>query len=49
MLLLVAVTVLSHPAVGRLPDTLYFPLLAVTSLAVILLLCLLLRRHRGEE
>ena len=36
-------------AVGRLPDTLYFPLLAVTSLAVILLLCLLLRRHRGEE
>lgn len=49
VLLLVAVTVLSHPAVGRLPDTLYFPLLAVTSLAVILLLCLLLRRHRGEE
>ena len=49
VLLLVALTVLSHPAVGRLPDTLYFPLLAVTSLAVILLLCLLLRRHRGEE
>ena len=47
-LLLVVLTVLSHPAVDRLPDTFYFPLLAVTSLAVLLLLCLLLRRHRGE-
>ena len=43
-----ALCVLSHPAVGRLPQAAYFPCLGAAFLAVFPLAYCLLRRRRGE-
>lgn len=45
---LTALCALSHPAVGRLPAELYFPCLCGAFLALVCLVCLLIRRRRGE-
>ena len=48
LILLVALCVLSHPAVGLLPQTIYFPCLGLAMLPIFLLVYLAIKRHRGE-
>ncbi|MFR3792868.1 MAG: hypothetical protein ACLTWO_13265 [Blautia massiliensis (ex Durand et al. 2017)] len=45
---LAAVCVLSHPAVARLPDGLYFPCLGAAFVAFCVTVGFAVRRHRGE-
>lgn len=45
---LLAVCVLSHPAVGRLPQGLYFPCLGLTFLAACLVVTLVVLQRRGH-
>ena len=45
---LAALCVLSHPAVGQLPGTLYFPCLGAAFAALICLVYFLVRQSRGE-
>lgn len=45
---LAALCVLSHPAVGQLPGTLYFPCLGAAFAALICLVYFIVRQNRGE-
>ena len=45
---LVALCALSHPAVGQLPDTLYFPCLGLSIVALWIFLYFVIKQRRGE-
>lgn len=46
--LFIALCVLSHPAVGQLPNEIYFPCLGAAFVALCLLVCFAIGQHRGE-
>ncbi len=48
LVVLVALCALSHPAVGQLPDTLYFPCLGLAMVALWIFLYFIIKQRRGE-